>query len=52
VVNGLDFGFFRSAFGLAAGDPGYLAYLDFNGDGAINGLDFAQFRTRFGIPLP
>jgi hypothetical protein len=52
VVNGLDFGFFRSAFGLAAGDPGYLAYLDFDGDGAINGLDFAQFRTRFGIPLP
>jgi ELWxxDGT repeat protein len=24
VINGLDFGFFRSAFGTAVGDPGYL----------------------------
>jgi RHS repeat-associated protein len=52
VVNGLDFGLFRSAFGTAAGDPAYLDYLDYNGDGAINGLDFAQFRSRFGVQLP
>jgi hypothetical protein len=52
VVNGLDFGIFRSAFGTATGDPAYLAALDFNNDGAINGLDFAQFRARFGTALP
>jgi hypothetical protein len=52
VVNGLDFGFVRSAFGKAIGDPGYLSYLDYNADGAVNGLDFGQFRSRFGIPLP
>jgi hypothetical protein len=40
VVNGLDLGFFRAAFGTAAGDPAYPGYLDFNGDGAVNGLDF------------
>jgi photosystem II stability/assembly factor-like uncharacterized protein len=52
VVNGLDFGLFRNAFGTAVGDPNYLSYLDYNGDGAINGLDFAQFRARFGTSLP
>jgi subtilisin family serine protease len=52
VVNGLDFGFFRTAFGTAAGDAVYLSYLDVNGDGAINGLDFGQFRSRFGTSLP
>jgi hypothetical protein len=49
VVNCLDLGYFRNAFGTAAGDPGYL---DFNGDGAINGLDLGQFRLRFGTSLP
>jgi hypothetical protein len=52
VVNGLDFGLFRSAFGTATGDPAYLSYLDYNNDGAINGLDFGQFRSRFGTALP
>jgi hypothetical protein len=52
AVNGLDLGFFRAAFGTAAGDANFLAYLDFNGDGVINGLDLAQFRTRFGTTLP
>jgi hypothetical protein len=52
TVNGLDFGFFKNAFGTQFGDAGYLGYLDFNGDGVINGLDFAQFRTRFGTMLP
>jgi hypothetical protein len=52
VVNGLDFAAFRPAFGTSAGDPAYLAALDFDGDGAINGLDFAQFRPRFGLSLP
>jgi hypothetical protein len=34
------------------GNPAYLDYLDYNGDGAINGTDFAQFRSRFGTALP
>jgi hypothetical protein len=52
VVNGLDLGLFRNAFGTSAGDPNYLSYLDFNGDGVINGFDLGQFRTRFGTSLP
>ena len=52
VVNGLDFGFFKNAFGTQVGDAGYLSYFDFNGDGVINGLDFGQFKSRFGTTLP
>jgi ELWxxDGT repeat protein len=52
VVNGLDFGYFKNAFGTQAGDPNYLSYLDFNGDGIINGFDFGHFRARFGTILP
>jgi probable HAF family extracellular repeat protein len=52
VINGLDFGYFKSAFGTQTGDPNYLSYLDFDGDGVINGFDFGQFRTRFGTSLP
>ena len=52
VVNGLDLGFFRNAFGTAAGDANYLSYLDFDNNGVINGLDLGQFRTRFGTMLP
>jgi ELWxxDGT repeat protein len=52
VVNGLDFGFFKNAFGTQVGDPNYLSYFDFNGDGVINGFDLGQFRTRFGTMLP
>ena len=52
TVNGLDFGFFKNAFGTQAGDPNYLSYFDFNGDGVINGFDFGQFRMRFGTTLP
>jgi autotransporter-associated beta strand protein len=52
IVNGLDFGFFKSAFGTQVGDPNYLGFLDFNGDGVINGFDFGQFKLRFGTTLP
>jgi hypothetical protein len=52
VVNGLDFGLFRNAFGTQVGDAGYLSFLDFDGDGFINGFDLGQFRTRFGTMLP
>ena len=51
VVNGLDFGLFRNAFGTTAGDANYLNYLDFDGLGVVNGLDFGQFRNRFGSSL-
>jgi dockerin type I repeat protein len=52
TVNGLDFGFFKNAFGTQLGDASYLSYLDVDGDGVINGFDFGQFRTRFGTALP
>jgi hypothetical protein len=51
-VGDADFALFRPAYGRAAGDPAYLAALDFNGDGVINGLDFGPFRARFGTSLP
>jgi hypothetical protein len=51
-VNGLDFGFFKNAFGTQVGDPNFLSYLDINQDGVINGFDFGQFKTRFGTSLP
>jgi hypothetical protein len=51
-VNGLDLGFFRTAFGTTLGDANYVAYLDFNGDGVINGLDLGQFNLRFGTTQP
>jgi hypothetical protein len=52
IVNGLDFGSFKNAFGTQTGDPNYLSFLDFNGDGVINGFDFGQFKLRFGTMLP
>ncbi|HXG10770.1 MAG TPA: Calx-beta domain-containing protein, partial [Gemmataceae bacterium] len=30
------------------GDPGYLAFFDYNGDGQIDGLDYFQFNQRRG----
>jgi hypothetical protein len=51
AVNGLDFAAFHTAFGTSAGDPVYLAALDYDGDGAINGSDFGQFRPRFGLSI-
>jgi hypothetical protein len=52
VVNGLDLGLFRSAFGTAIGDANFVGFLDFNGDGVINGLDLGQFKLHFGSALP
>jgi hypothetical protein len=52
TVNGLDFGFFKNAFGTQVGDANYLSYLDVDGDGVVNGLDFGQFKLRFGTMLP
>ena len=45
IVNGVDFGLIKNAFGTQVGDTNYLSYLDLNGDGVINGFDLGQFRT-------
>jgi hypothetical protein len=50
VVNTADNLAFRSAFNRPAGG-GYLAYLDFNGDGVVNTADNLQFRSRFNKSL-
>ncbi len=52
VINAVDFGQFRGAFGTASGDSAYRDFLDIDGDGFINAFDFAQFRTRFGSGVP
>ena len=41
-----------AAFASVTGQPAYVDFLDFNGDGAINNTDLAQFRSRFGTVLP
>jgi hypothetical protein len=45
-VDWLDRDLFRSAFGKHAGDPGYLWFLDFDGDGDVDGHDNGQFNRR------
>ncbi len=52
VINAVDFGQFRGAFGTSTGQVAYRDFLDFDGDGQINAFDFAQFRTRFGSSVP
>src|SRR5262245_30487369 len=37
---------FRAAFKSHAGDPGYLWYFDFDGDGDVDGRDNGQFNRR------
>jgi len=44
IVNGIDSGLFRAAFGSA--DP----HADFNGDGVVNALDSGIFRRGYGAP--
>src|SRR5262249_10707646 len=43
LVDGLDFGAFRSAFNTS--NP----IFDLDGSGVVDGLDFGQFRSRFGV---
>jgi hypothetical protein len=47
-VDRLDRDLFRSAFKTNAGEPGYLWYFDFDGDGDVDGFDNGQFNRRFG----
>jgi hypothetical protein len=49
-VDGGDRGRFRSAFGKAASEVGYLWYFDFDGAGDVDGHDNGQFNRRFGHP--
>jgi hypothetical protein len=39
---------FASTLGKSAGDPGYLAYFDYNGDGTIDLGDLVQLLRRLG----
>jgi ELWxxDGT repeat protein len=47
-VDDADLAVFEGAFGTQAGDPGYLAFLDFDLDGVIGPADRAKFRQRYG----
>jgi hypothetical protein len=38
-------------FGKHAGDPGYVSYLDYNGDGVIDDIDLYAFIARYGTTL-
>jgi hypothetical protein len=51
IVNNIDYGHFRNAFGKSAGDAGYDAAFDYDINGIVNNLDYGQFRVRFGISL-
>ena len=46
IVNTLDFGLFRKAYG----STGPNLDADFNGDGIVNTLDFGLFRKMYGAP--
>jgi hypothetical protein len=39
---------FAGTFGKHAGDPGYLRYFDYGGDGRLDGSDLAQLLRRIG----
>ena len=45
LVDGLDFGAFRTAFNTNN------AIFDLDGNGVVDGTDFGQFRQRFGIAI-
>jgi arylsulfate sulfotransferase len=46
-----DLGLFLSTIGRRLGDPGYLASLDFNGDGLVGVVDLVAFARRLGKRL-
>jgi hypothetical protein len=50
IVNSLDLGLFKKAFGTADADPDLKAAADFNGDGRVNSLDLGLFKKMFGKP--
>jgi hypothetical protein len=46
-----DLAQFLSTFGRRVGDAGYLAYLDYNGDGLVGVVDLVAFTRRLGRRL-
>ena len=42
------FPFLQATLFVSAGQPGFDAAFDFDGNGSINTLDYGQFRSRFG----
>jgi surface-anchored protein len=51
LVDDDDYALFQSTLGLSAGDPGFLAFFDYNGDGTIDDIDLGAFRDRLGTHL-
>jgi len=45
-VDDVDRDLFRSSFKKSAGDPGFLWFFDFHGDGQVGGRDNGQFNRR------
>ncbi len=49
VVDDVDFWPIIRAFGKRSGDPGFLSYFDYDGNGVIDlPVDYTQFSLRFG----
>jgi hypothetical protein len=51
-VDVADLGLFAGTYLKVAGDPGYLAYFDFNNDGRIDVGDLGPFAARYLTTLP
>jgi hypothetical protein len=51
AVGAADFNAFRQTFGKRAGQAGWNAALDFDGNDAIGALEFNEFRKNFGKSL-
>ncbi len=51
AVGAADFNAFRQTFGKRAGQAGWNAALDFDGNNAIGALEFNEFRKNFGKTL-
>jgi len=47
-----DLELFLRTFGRKQGDPRYLAYMDFNGDGRVGVVDLLEFAQRFSLRRP
>jgi hypothetical protein len=46
VVNNKDLAIFNTTFKKKAGDPGFLWYFDFDGNGVIDNIDKKEFNLR------
>jgi hypothetical protein len=48
TVDDADLALFQTTFNKHLGDPGYLWYFDYNGDGVVDQTDYDQFLLRYG----